>query len=626
MGFQLVERDIVSQFQRDFELSQGHMELMLEYASSPYHIEPVGFREFVQSPHYADAGDAVWPSVIEAGEEITSGLYVETVGTGSIGCAKTTLALWVQMYEVYRLLCLKNPHALFALDPRSEIEVVFQSLDKGTATDVIYQRFRNMVEAAPVFRDIFPFDPDLKSRLVWPERNLVVKPIKGDAGGAMGQNVIGGIIDEINYMAQVEKSKKTRGELYDQAVENYNSIKRRRESRFMASGGALPGMLFLTSSKRYAGEFTDRKIAEARHNKRIYVWDRTVWDVKPDPDFWPPEPGQDGADVPLIFASSEKFCVYMGTLTTKPYIVDSARPPTVTSENQRLFGYAPVEYLDAAKADLLGFLRDDMGVGTTAIHPFVAEPDKVAACFGTRPSIFTREVVNLDDMRVGILPDNIEKPEAPRFVHIDLSQTGASCGFAIGWVPEFVQVKRGGEIEVMPRINIDGRLEIVPPRAGEIEFSKVREIIYTLISLGMNIRWVTFDQFQSTDSRQILARKGLQTGLQSMDRTALPYEVAKQAYYDGRVSSPPHEKCLGEYTRLEKIEATSSRHGRIEHPMGGSKDVSDADGGVINGLSRRREVWVMHGVPLQSIPRHLQKQKLEGDEEDGRDDPRTRKR
>ena len=71
------------------------------------------------------------------------------------------------------------------------------------------------------------------------------------------------------------------GSVYDQAAENYNSIARRRESRFMQQG-MLPGLLCLVSSKNYPGGLTDRKVAEARTNKTIFVYDKRLWEIRPD--------------------------------------------------------------------------------------------------------------------------------------------------------------------------------------------------------------------------------------------------------------------------------------------------------------------------------------------------------
>ena len=222
----------------------------------PYRELPVDFRTFVESDELMAKRGTLWPAVIACGAEINSGHYVEAVLTGGIGAGKTTLAIYTQAYQVYVLACLANPHKLFDLDTSSEILLVFQSINKNLAMDVDYRRFR----------DMFPFDQGRESSMRF-ARNITVKPVAGTDTAAIGQNVIGGIIDEVNFMAVVENSKLTRGETFDQAEQNYNSIARRRESRFMQMG-TLPGMLCLVSSRNYPGGMTDRKEIEARTKRQ----------------------------------------------------------------------------------------------------------------------------------------------------------------------------------------------------------------------------------------------------------------------------------------------------------------------------------------------------------------------
>ena len=168
-----------------------------------------------------------------------------------IGVAKTTIAIYSQAYQLYVLACTKDPHRLFDLDPSSEILVVFQSLNKDLAKDVDYRRFRDMVDGSPFFATRFPVRERPQSRDAVPEQHRGQARRRPGDRQPSGQNVIGGIIDEVNFMAVVEDSKMKRdGTTYDQAVENYNAIARRRESRFMQIG-TLPGMLCLVSSKNY---------------------------------------------------------------------------------------------------------------------------------------------------------------------------------------------------------------------------------------------------------------------------------------------------------------------------------------------------------------------------------------
>ena len=92
----------------------------------------------------------------------------------------------------------------------------------------------------------------------------------------------------------------------------------------------------------------------------------------------------------------------------------------------------------------------------------------------------------------------------------------------------------------------------------------------------MNLKWISFNSYQSVDSMQILRQKGFTTGSRSMDKESLPYDVAKTAFYDGRVKAPSHEKALSEIVRLER----DPQSGRIDHPPNFSKDCADAIAGV----------------------------------------------
>jgi hypothetical protein len=179
--------------------------------------------------------------------------------------------------------------------------------------------------------------------------------------------------------------------------------------------------------------------------------------------------------------------------------------------------------------------------------------------------------------------------------HVDLGLTGDSAGVAIGWVEGFAKVPRSDNtFELMPQINFDLILEVKPPQNGEIEFENIRTLFYKLRELGMNLKWISFDSYQSADSMQILRQKGFVTGTLSMDRTSLAYDVTKTAFYDGRVRAPRHDKALSEIVRLER----DSQSGLIDHPPNFSKDCADAVAGVVYGLTYRREPWVRYGVPI----------------------------
>lgn len=556
-----------------------------------YIILPVDPRTFIDCPDLLNMGSEVYPKVKIEAAALCSGRYVEAVLTGGIGTGKTTLALIAIAYSLYELSCLKHPHREFGLAQSSEIEFIFQSLKKDLAKSVDYMRFKAMIDHSPYFQNVFRYDRGIESELRFPKR-IVVKPLSGDHSAAIGQNVFGGVIDEVNFMAVVENSKAAiDGGTYDQAREVYNSIARRRESRFMVQGW-LPGMLCLVSSKRYPGEFTDRKIEEARTNQTIFVYDKRAWEVKPEGTF-----------------SGQWFHIFVGDATRKPRILTEEEAGDLRrTEDAPLVMAIPVEYRNAFEADLLAALRDIAGVSTLALHPFILDQEAVAECFGRVPSVLSRPDCDFLTSRVQIYPKRIVKPDEPRFAHIDLGLTGDSCGLSVGHVAGFTNMSRGdAEVETMPVICFDLMLEIRPPKGGEIEFEKVRQLLYKLRDLGMNLKWVTFDSWQSVDTIQILKQRGFITGMLSMDTSTIPYDVTKQALYDRRILAPEHDHARTELVRLER----DMKNHKIDHPPNGSKDVADSMAGVVYGLTMRREIWVRHGISQLRIPQNLVRQEIQ---------------
>ncbi len=552
-------------------------------AFAEYRWKPVGVREFVCSPQYMNKEAEVYPKVLEELEEINSGKYVEAVLTGGIGSAKTTSALYTTSYQLYLLSCMRSPHATFKLDASSEILMIFQSINARLAKNVDFARFKSMIEGCRYFTERFSFDKHVESRLVFPNRIEVV-PVSGAETAAIGQNVIGGVIDELNYMSVVEKSKQSVDKgTFDQAVALYNSIARRRKSRFMEQG-KMPGILCLVSSKKYPGQFTDQKEEEAKTDPTIYVYDKRVWDIKPEGTF-----------------TKGWFQVFAGDMTRKPRVLDEGEE--VSDEDRTLVISVPTDFREDFKKDIINALREIAGISTLARHPYFMEVDRVQESFGHHESIFGEmTAVDFVETRVTIHKKNFVRPELPRFAHVDLAISGDSAGVAIGTVMDFVsmeQLGRGSEIGLMPMFHIDGVLEVVPPRNSEILFFKIRELFVTLRKMGLNIRWITYDSFESTDSQQLLRQQGFVTGYQSVDIVPCkPYDFTKSAIYDGRVKQPLHPHLHKEILMLERDLKTS----KVDHPPGGSKDCADGLAGVVYGLTMRREVWGMYKVPLALIP------------------------
>lgn len=585
-----VFRDILADLEA---VADGAAEPQALATRDAYRERPVGVREFMCSPYYMNKAEEIYPKVLDELGEMNSGKYVEVVLTGGIGSGKTTSALYTNAYQLYLLSCLLEPHKLFGLDRSSEILLVFQSITATLAKGVDYRRFRDMVDMSPYFRHTFPFDKNIEARLVFPHRIEVV-PLSGSDTAAIGQNVMGGLIDELNYMAIVEKSRHSADKgTYDQAIAVYNSISRRRKSRFMKQG-KLPGILCLVSSKKYPGQFTDIKELESIEEKRktgktsIYIYDKRIWEIAPEGKF-----------------SGNWFRMFIGDESRKPRILEENEhefDDQVGVDSRPLVMLIPEEYRSEFERDPMGSLRDIAGVSTLALFPFFQSREDVAKIFDQHLSILDAEETDFHTRPLKILPSRIFKPQLPRWIHIDLSKTLDATGITMGCVPGFAAINRGNDdFETMPQIRIDFQLRVKAPPGGEILYYKIRSLIYALRDRGVNVKWVSLDSFQSVDMQQILRQNGFVTGDLSMDKTTMPYEVLKTACYDGRVSAPLHKVCEKELIGLEM----NPKVLKVDHPPTGSKDVADSLAGVTYGLTMRREIWSEFDVPVVRMPGSL---------------------
>jgi hypothetical protein len=173
----------------------------------------------------------------------------------------------------------------------------------------------------------------------------------------------------------------------------------------------------------------------------------------------------------------------------------------------------------------------------------------------------------------------------PRFIHVDLAQKKDACGIAMGYRSGYTTV----DGEMRPKVYLDVMIRIQAPNKGEIMFTDVRQIIYTLQDLGFPIGQVSFDGWQSVDSIQILRTRGINATMLSVDRTIEPHETLKSCLQDNRLNyyrytvldkaGTPDEKLRNifedEISSLELLEGK-----KVDHAAKSSKDVADAIAGM----------------------------------------------
>lgn len=550
----------------------------------------VSVEEFCESKEYMGQKDNLRPVVKRGLVELFShDRYIECVLTGSIGWGKTYFSYLAMAYMIYKLSCFYNPQLEYGLAPGSSIVFIQQSQKYELAKKVVFDQFSNILRRSPYFTERFAFDPEVKSELRFPS-NILVLPVGGSDTAAIGMNVFGGVVDEMNFMAKVKHSEHTGGEGYDQAEQIYRSLIRRMKSRFMQFG-ELPGKLLLISSVNYEGDFTSRKLEEAKTDPTILSLSYAQWDALPADRF-----------------TGEKFLVEVGSAERQSRIIrDLDHALHVESVI-----HVPVEYKRDFERDIEAALKDYAGITTGVRRPFIPFRAELLRCqeeyvkMTGRPNLFKVNECIISELMEEYggdfsylidedFFDDMYLTESIAFAaHCDVGLTGDAAGFAVGHIAGYKLLasgtyfnKRTQLFEVVrdmraPLYMIDGVLRLVAPPSGEVELDYVRELILYLRS-KLNLKYFSADWYQSAQLLQTCRRVKIRAGVLSVDASIEPYTEVKLSIKDERIMLPNYDFLGKELRELERDDEKD----KIDHPAGGSKDCADAVAGVVNVLQRK---------------------------------------
>lgn len=490
-----------------------------------YEHRIVGIREFIESPEYLNLGNDLWDSVTSELKVFYSRKYQEAALCWAIGAGKSYFSSIVIVYEIYKLLCLNDPQQFYELARNTKIAFMNMSTSASQAHKVVFSEIKDKIDNSPWFQRLYIPNPSVKSEIVF-DKNVYIISGSSSVKAPLGYAIFGAVMDEAAFYTE-------EGAVTDWAQEMYYALQRRIRSRF---GNA--GVLIMISSPRYFDDFIEIKLAEAKVMPEIYSSRRALYEMMPQSRY-----------------SGVKF--WFNLDNCKIYKKKAQIPKTEEVVE------IPIEYLNDFTRNPEKAKRDLMAVPSIVIEPFFKD-------FQAIRSSENKKLTNA--WADGKIPDKCSAPDSrARYIHIDLGLTKDALGFAMG--------HREGHKVVFDAIF---RLKAQP--GGEINFATARDIVYGYRNRGYDIFIVTYDGFESVDSRQILRGKGIKTDYLSVDRDLKAYDTMKDLAYTGCLEYPEYiERVNGVLTRvavreLRRLELVKGK--KVDHTPKGSKDVADAMAGV----------------------------------------------
>ena len=530
--------------------------------------------KFTVFPYWVDKLKEIFPSPTEPAAYNTLAL------SGAIGLGKSFMAVLCGLYELYRMLCLKDPYLFYGLQPIDKITFAFMNITLDASKGVAWDKCQQLLQTSPWF---------MSKGTVTGTVNPTWNPPKGIEliAGSLSRHIIGRAVfwaffDEISFQPNQDVSKQK-----EKAKTLVNTAAARMQSRFM-KGEKNPTLLVLASSKRteqsYMETFIESK--KKQESKTTLVVDEPQWVIRTDKD------------------SPNKFKVAIGN----KFLSSEVLPLDCTERDLKIArdrGYTiidvPMGYYQNFIDDIEIALTDIAGISTSSSNRYISGPRLAAIKKETLKNAFIRDIIEVGNGKedtaqysdfFDIQRIDPKLKTMPLYIHMDMSVAGDKTGIAGTFISGKKPPTEGQPASKDLLYTLGFSVSVKAPKGYQISFEKNRNFIYWLKEQGFRIKGISTDTFQSVDTGQQLGSKGFNYSVISVDRVdtdhiCKPYQYLRSTIYEERLAIYDSELLTEELIGLER----DNNSGRIDHSPAGinSKDAADAVCGSVWNASQNAE-------------------------------------
>lgn len=570
---------------------------------SDYEEVPVGIEEFLHNPLYLGKGlindegkytvYPYWEDVLKKifSDPLKPAQYNTLALTGAIGLGKSFEAVLTGLYELYRMLCLRDPYLYYGLQPIDKITFALMNITMDAAEGVGWDKFQQLAQSSEWFMSHGSVSKS--NNPIWTPNKNIELICGSQSRHIIGRAVFWAFFDEVSFQPNQDVSKQK-----EKAKTLVNTAAARMQSRFM-KGEKNPTLLVLASSKRteqsYMETFIEGK--RKRESKTTLVIDEPQWVIRTDKD------------------SPNKFKVAVGS----KFLPSEVLPLDITDaelNEVRNRGYkiieVPMGYYETFIEDIDIALTDVAGISTVSSNRYISGP-RIAAIETKRyTNAFVKEIIEVgnnsedkteyyDFFDISRIPQDVK--DKPLYVHLDMSLSGDKTG--IGGV--FIKGKKpttNGEPSKDLFFTIGFNVSIKAPKGYQVSFEKNRNFIRWLKNNGFKVKGISSDTYQSADLLQVLKSEKFNTEVISVDRVTdkicQPYQYFRNTMYEQRMECYESVLLKEEWIGLERDNNT----GKVDHSPSGinSKDSADAICGAMwNASQHAQEFSLEYGEDIENI-------------------------
>ena len=556
-----------------------------------YEEIPVDIETFLKTPKYLGRGlideegrftvYQYWVDMLKKiyPDPLQPAKYNTLALTGSIGIGKSFVAVLIGLYELYRMMCLKNPYTYYGLQPIDKINFAVMNITLDASRGVAWDKMQQLLQSSEWF---------LSRGKVSGIVNEEWSPPKGIEliAGSLSRHIIGRAVfwsffDEVSFQPNqdVEKQKEKAKALVNTAIA-------RMQSRFMKND-VNPTILVLASSKRTEQSYMETFIESKKRNesKTTLVIDEPQWVIREDKN------------------TDQKFKVAIGNRFLSSEVI----PLNATEKDISIYrdrGYniieVPMGYYENFIDDIDIALTDIAGISTANSSRYISGPRLAEVKNKEIKNPFQKDIIEVGNGKEDSFQysdffnmDYVDRSmmEKPLYVHLDMSISGDKTGIAGVWI-KGIKVPEEGKPDNHELVyKLAFSVAVKAPKGYQVSFEKNRQFIYWLRENGFNVSGVSCDTFQSYDLLQQLSAHNFNTEIISVDRVTdkicKPYQYFKSTIYENRIEMYDSKLLTEEIIGLER----NNNSGKIDHTPSGinSKDTADAVCGALWNASNHAE-------------------------------------
>jgi len=464
----------------------------------------VPIKDWVCSPFYI-GGETIYPYWKDAIVEYFHGDKRAFIFSGSSRLGKSYAAAFIVIRFIYELSCIKNFPLLFGLSPTTLPKGIYFSFSNMGADSTGIRRIQRILDQIPYFSYPSTKRRDVQSHISFPFLEIF--------GGSraihsLGSDLLFAIFDEANKRGNVAKSNAVQD-----AANIWMEIRMRSESTFSING-VWGGMAGIISTAGQSSSFVDMELEKAKTHGNYLIREAAVYDVRP------------------ASYSKERFIVYPGGAGVPAFISDSASPEAIQAvnglgmsveqflkEKSSLLVHPPVSLKHFYEESLEVSLQNLSGVTRAGSSLFISNKAFITKMFD--PSLkFPSSLIFPDGIpQLGLydstLPEELVDEDMLNetydgqavYISVDLARVNDPTGFSAIFYNEDLR-------KIMPVLITPLSLDRFKP-GNEMDPVKMVGLITHLYRLGVNIRMVTADGFQSD---YLITRCKLLLGNDKVDR------------------------------------------------------------------------------------------------------------